>query len=61
MKNQKCQSILKLLVELRNEFPASAHRALIDDLIAQFELVIEAVEGMRLSEKWVKSHEEGRP
>lgn len=41
---KKYRDVITALTKLRQEVPASIHKAQIDDLIAQFELVIDAIE-----------------
>jgi len=41
---KKYQDVIKALTKVRNEVPASIHKAAVDDLIAQFEMVVEAIE-----------------
>jgi len=41
---KKYRDVITALTKLRQDVPASIHKAQIDDLIAQFEMVIDAIE-----------------
>jgi len=41
---KKYRDVIQTLTKIREEVPATIHKAAVDDLIAQFEMVVEAIE-----------------